>query len=144
MTDLHAQVTAEISDLHQFFQEWFNGVLPPTAEAFARFRQVMADHFHIIWPDGRALDLPPLSEALFQRHHSHAADQPIRIWIQNTAVRHTTPQTVLATYEEWQQIGNQPSYGRLSTVLFQRQAKAPHGLIWQHVHETWLTPPQTS
>lgn len=143
-TSLLTTTTAEIADLHQFFQDWFNGTLPHTEQAFARFTNVMAADFHIVWPDGRLLNLPPLTTALYDRHQSHPADTPIRIWIENVTLRHTTAETVLATYEEWQQIHPDPAYVRLSTVLFQRQShnnRLPHGLLWQHVHETWLTPP---
>lgn len=42
------------------------------------------------------------------------------------------------TYEEWQDTG-QGERGRISSVLFRRRERAPNGVEWLHVHETWIS-----
>ena len=42
----------EIVELHQFFQDWYNNVLPDTDQNFARFSDVMDNDFTRIDPDG--------------------------------------------------------------------------------------------
>ena len=42
----------EVIELHQFFQDWFNGKLESSDESFKRFSGVMEKSFEIISPDG--------------------------------------------------------------------------------------------
>ncbi len=51
------------------------------------------------------------------------------------------PQIVLATYEEWQKgalNSKPPNNGRVSSAVFLKDRSRPNGLMWLHVHETWL------
>ena len=57
----------EVVQLHQFFQDWFNAVLPPTDEAFDRFSSVMAQGFVIISPNGELTEREELSGATASR-----------------------------------------------------------------------------
>ena len=127
----------EIVELHQFFQDWFTGVLLADDAAFARFSQVLGDTFIIISPDGRALSRNPLLESLRGMHGAHKGQ---RIWIENVQLRHQADNLALVTYEEWQEVAENKT-GRLSTVLFQVKPDTPNGLEWLHVHETWLPAP---
>ncbi len=130
------KITQEIEELHQFFQDWFNGQLANAPTNFARFEQVLTADFTIITPGGQMIARPQLVAGL---HAAHGRDRenPIRIWIEDVQLHHHGPDHILATYQEWQGY-TPPGRGRLSTVVIHPQADAPNGLLWQHVHETWL------
>jgi hypothetical protein len=53
-------------------------------------------------------------------------------------LRYTQGGLTVATYEAWQRHADGTVTGRLSTVVFRDQAGTPNGLVWAHVHETWL------
>lgn len=126
----------EVVDLHQFFQDWFNGTIPNTDEQFARFADVMAESFGMVPPNGRFVTCAPLLEGL-RGSYGRSQQAPGRIWIENFVTRQTGPDWLFATYEEWQTF-NGKTTSRLSSVLFEENEAAPNGLIWLHVHETWL------
>jgi len=128
----------EVVELHQFFQDWFNGTLPNADEQFARFADVMAESFGMVPPNGRFISRAPLLDGL-RCSYGRSRQSPGRIWIENFVTRQTGSDWLLATYEEWQSFDDQTS-SRLSTVLFQENDTVPNGLIWLHVHETWLAP----
>jgi hypothetical protein len=128
----------EVVQLHQFFQDWFNGVLPPTDEAFDRFSSVMGERFIIISPSGELTEREELLERLRAAHGIwREMSRPGRIWIENLQVRHQVGDQVLVLYEEWQEIEGE-SRGRLSTALFRRREGTPNAVEWIHVHEVWL------
>jgi hypothetical protein len=124
----------EIEELHQFFQDWFNGALPESEAAFARFADVMDPAFEMVAPDGRVTTLPLLLPALRQRYN---AWENGRIHIKNVRLHWQKGAVLLATYEEWQAVDGVEN-GRFSSVLFQLQPDLANGLLWLHVHETWL------
>jgi RimJ/RimL family protein N-acetyltransferase len=126
----------EVVELHQFFQDWFNGSISNTDEQFARFADVMADSFGMVPPNGRFVTRTPLLAGL-RGSYGRSQQSPGRIWIENFVTRQTGPDWLLATYEEWQTFDNNTT-SRLSTVLLQEHETAPNGFIWLHVHETWL------
>jgi hypothetical protein len=130
----------EIVELHQFFEDWFNGVLPLTAEAFERMSVVMEPEFSIVMPQGRRMEREPLLNGLFGLH----GRRPIRIWIENTRVLSERETMAVVEYEEWQEEGGKIT-SRYSTVVFRKKTGTPHGLSWIRVHETWFertpTPP---
>lgn len=132
---MNTRAEKEITELHQFFQDWFNGALNNTAEAFARFTEVMSEGFGIISPAGRLTELDELTANLKQMYSAHSN---IRIWIENVQLRRQDGRIIIATYEEWQQINNDTPHGRLSTVIFRENINMPNGLEWSHVHETWI------
>lgn len=124
----------EIEELHQFFQDWFNGDLPQTDASFARFADVMAPDFEMVVPNGRSVPIISLQPALRQRYNSW---QNGRIWIKNVRVHWQKRDLLLVVYEEWQAVDGEEN-GRLSSVLLQQQPNLPNGLLWLYVHETWL------
>lgn len=136
LSNLLQDGTREITEVHQFFQEWFRG--ETTEEAFPRFDQALDSGFVIIGPGGRALDRGTIIEAV---HRQHGADPEAVIEVRNVVLRMETETTAVFTYEEWQRQPDGTMRGRLSTVVFAREARAPNGLRWRHVHETWLPTP---
>ena len=129
-----AQCAAEICRLHDFFQAWFRGDMAEHEENFQQFAAVMSPDFFIIAPDGGLMTLLPLTERLRQAY----GKQPgVRIWTQQHRLHYQRADVALCTYEEWQERNGETTV-RLSSVLFQQATLAPHGLVWLHVHETWL------
>ena len=127
-------IEREIVELHQFFQDWFNAVLPNTDAAYARFEDVMALGFHIIAPNGT---LSTRDSILRSLRGIHGARPDVSIWIEAVQLQHSGDDWHLATYQEWQHEGDKTTV-RLSTVLLQHKANLPNNLQWLHVHETWL------
>lgn len=127
-------VEKEVGELHRFFQDWYRGELED--EAFRRFSGVMGEGFTIILPDARVL---PRQEIIDAVRSQKGSDAQAELWIENVRLVHSEAEFLVATYEEWQGRAGHQARGRLSTVVFTRDEDAPNGLIWRHVHETWLS-----
>ncbi len=138
MSDVLAEVRAEIEALHDFFTGWFNGTLPATGDAFARG---LADHFHpafeIVLPSGTVCDrdgiLTPVREAWGTNPGFSAVVRDVRVLGEWAGL-------VLAAYVEVQTGARNTTPAdnlRHSTVLFERSGGH---LLWRHLHETTFDP----
>jgi hypothetical protein len=148
MSDLYEAVEREVVELHTFFEDWFTGRLPDRDDAFERVEQVLSPRFVLVIPEGRIIRRAELISSLRNRHgaRSEALDESTSddfdIWIDSIEIQIEDGDLVVATYEEWQRIepedGETEEKGRISSVVFTRNDDMPHGLGWQHLHETWL------
>jgi len=136
---IESRCRAEITELHRFFQDWFNGAIPDDDETFDRFAGVMGKGFVIVTPEGRTVERAALVEGLRASHGRWRQSETGggRIWIENVDVRHEGDGLTAVTYEEWQEVDGRVR-GRLSTALFRPKTDAPNGIEWLHAHETWL------
>lgn len=125
---------AEIVELHEFFQGWLGGTLPDNDATFARMVDTMTASFILITPAGVIITGAALSADLRGAHGSRPG---WRMWIENAQLRYQEGPLTIATYEEWQQTGTTTT-ARISTAIFRAQAGTPNGLVWMHVHETWV------
>ncbi len=126
----------EIVQLHQFFEDWYHGRVENSVVAFSRMAEVMAEPFTIIFPSGsqhRREDTLRMVREGYGRWRGSGN----RIWIENVALCWQEGSVCLLTYEEWQETDGEMT-ARFSSVLFRAQSGTPNGLIWLHVHETWL------
>lgn len=130
----HLHVEAEIVQLHQFFQEWYNGAIPETEETFARLKNALADGFRIITPDAKILERHTIIKAIERNYNSQKG---MRIWIEDVHIQGWFEDHILASYQEWQET-DETITCRLSSVIFQSNQDNPNGLEWLYVHETWL------
>lgn len=141
-TSLEDRARREIEELHHFFQQWFNGTVENTDEVYARFTGVLAEGFVIVSPDGQLRERTAVIDGL-RGSYAPADSEPVRVWVENVELRRQLPsqdgELVVVTYQEWLQRG-EARRGRLSTALLRESAEAPNGLMWLHVHETWLPP----
>ena len=139
-----AQAREEIEALHQFFVDWFGGLVAAQESAFdERFARRFHDSCELIQPSGNTLSREVFFRAVFDSYHS---SPDFRIAIRNVRVRFTLPGGyTLVTYEEWQRnaVNSRPAdNARAASVLFHRPGDdaAP---LWLHIHETWLPPADT-
>jgi hypothetical protein len=121
--------------LHEFFAGWFNGDLPDTDAEFARVAEVLHPSFAMIVPSGQVLDRTTVLVQLRAAHGTADASAPVRIEIRDLVVRVADDDTALVTYEEWQFAGDRMQGGRVSSAYFVRDAAAPKGVVWRHLHE---------
>lgn len=123
----------EIEELHAFFQAWFAGELPKDEANFGRFSQTISPNFTIIGPNGSITDHDGITAVLRSAHGAG----PFEIWIENASAKPLGSGLWLALYEEWQiRLGVKSV--RQSSAIFEERADAPNGLVWRHVHETWI------
>jgi len=128
-----ARAETEIRELHEFFQQWYRGALG--AEAFRRFEDVVGPAFEIVLPDAEVLDREEILDAVRSRR---GQEPDASLWIREVHVVEANDQFIIARYQEWQRRDDADPQGRLSTAVFSIDETAPNGLIWRHVHETWL------
>lgn len=124
-------ITKEISELHEFFQNWFNGIIPQ--DEFKRFTAVMDESFQMISPQGELIERSVLVSSL---EKSYGKNSNIRISVTNTVIHEISPDNYLATYHEIQHHSDETTT-RISSALFQRNEKLINNYTWLHVHETW-------
>ncbi len=130
----HLHVEAEIVQLHQFFQDWYNGALPESKETFQRLKNALADGFRIITPDAKIIERETILNAIESAHNTRS---DMRIWIEDVRIQRWFEDQILASYQEWQKI-NEKTTCRLSSVIFGSNPENPNGLEWLYVHETWM------
>lgn len=123
----------EIIELHAFFEDWFNGTLPKTESAFARFAKAMDKDFTIVDPGGTEATCTPLLAGLWA---AHGMNPGVKIWIERAQMLHSQEGLTLARYDECQ-TDARGSTRRISSVWLQQDVAAPAGLRWLRVHETW-------
>jgi hypothetical protein len=128
----------EVEELHRFFLEWFTAAVPEDRQVFRRVAEALAVHFHIVSPAGKETDRPTLLEGLYTAHGRHAGSEPaFRLWVEEIVVRPLAGDCYLVRYLEWQRNAGE-TRGRRSSAILRRDGSAPGGLLWDHVHETWL------
>lgn len=130
------QISTEIERLHQFFIDWFNGVIPETHDCFKQFSTATSTDFSIIHPSGVLEPIKNLAEGLYNAYNKRPG---LNIKVKNMRIQHKMGNYYVATYEEWQlEKGDAAWRGRISTALLSNTEGTPAGLMWHHVHETWL------
>lgn len=129
----------EVIETEAFFADWIAGRLPKTEAAFARFKDVLAEAFVLIGPDGSEISRAALLDYFFT---SHGADPTITRWVDDARVRHETDTFCVVTFVEGQTGARRTATSNIS-VLFTPDADAPNGVRWLHIHETPMLAAQT-
>lgn len=122
----------EITELHQFFQDYFSGKIP--VEAIARFEQTLAAGFTLIDSSMTIIGYDAIKQ-IIQGLHAQRIGR--LIWVENIVLRHDLADIVIVSYEEWQATEEKTTQ-RACSVVFKKDAAAPNGLLWLHVHESGL------
>ena len=129
---MRTKIVTEIISLHEFFSAWFRGDSDAT---IGRLETALDQRFVMISPNGARIDRADVISAVEAGHGS----RPITIRIKQPDVSWVHDDFGLATYEEWQE-SDSDTTGRVSTALFRADPAAPNGVVWMHLHETWITP----
>jgi hypothetical protein len=131
---LTARAEREVGVRHDFFVAWFAG---EGAEAdFAATERAFAADLVRIGPDGARQDRDAVLAMLRAARGVHSAGFAIEIAVGEA--RAIAPDLVLVVYDERQRIGAERT-ARRTTALFGRDDAAPEGVVWRHLHETWIT-----
>ncbi len=123
----------EVIDLHQYFEQWFRGEVEKNDENTALLTQRFSDHCELITPDGVLNSKFALMNRLQQAYGQFPT---IRIWIDDFMPLQLGDNGVLVRYREWRDIDGDVNC-RYSTCLFKPSKRAPFGLSWFSIHETW-------
>lgn len=119
----------EVARLHDFFQEWHRGNLPPSE--FAICEHALAPGFTIITPVGQLLERNLILDAVRAHHGGESPD--FRISTVGRSCQRVRGLHI-STYEEHQEGAR--STIRLSTAVL---SEVENRLVWHAVHETWIT-----
>lgn len=131
----------EVHELHRFFQEWFRGELEDGDSALGRLDAALAQGFTMVTPGGVRRPRAELLTGLRAARGSRSDERPpFRIWIEALEARPLGRDLLLCTYEEWQTVPG-GRRGRLSSAVLAPDPGAPRGVLWLHLHETWLPGP---
>jgi hypothetical protein len=137
--DLQTRAWDEVVARHAFFVDWFTGKAPDAA--MHETARCFASDFHMIAPDGHMLERDAVLSML-QGARGSRTDGRFAIEV---ALRQTSrPATDLAliVYDEMQSTEDGFTKRR-STAVFASDRQAPSGVVWRHLHETWITTDQS-
>lgn len=138
MDDFAKRCLEEAHRLHVFLQDWLRGTLQRSPEGFAPFADALANPCRVVSPLGTVTERAELLTEFEAAHGALAAHgQAFKIRVENAKILQAWDDHALVSYEEWHDLEGSRS-ARLSTVLYIADHKAPLGVSWSHVHETWL------
>lgn len=92
----HLHIDAEIVQLHQFFQDWYNGAIPETKAGFTRLENALAEGFRIITPDAQIIEREAILQSIESAHNTRLA---MRIWIEDVRIQRWFENHILASYQ---------------------------------------------
>jgi hypothetical protein len=127
----------EVIALHAAFEAWLGGSGPATDAAFARIEAALAPSFSMVGPDGAAHARGAVIAALRAAHGAKGRRGPFRIGIAEVELLHLEPPLAVLRYVEDQRQGDART-SRRSMALFRASGRAPAGVEWLTVHETWV------
>jgi len=129
MTPLLASAMTEVRSLHEAFEELFTG----RSRDLGRCASALAMDFSMVAPDGSKLD----REAVLGALSAAAASPDFRIRVKDLSPIWEAQDSVLLQYVE-EQYRDGRTTRRLSTALFTAEARAPCGVVWRYLQETWM------
>ncbi len=136
MSVTNAQITNEITRLHDYFTNWFAGKTDGDSRSFDKYvRNHLAPEFVNIQPSGK---MSNRDELLQQIQAGYGRNRAFCIRVGKVQIHQKLPGDIyLVTYEEYQRgaQNSRPENARLSTALLRLVGD---GFEWLWVHETWL------
>ncbi len=125
----------EVVTRHAFFVDWFTGTGPETA--MEKTALCFSADFQMISPEGAQIGcdavLSMLQNARASRVSGHFA-----IDVERRSTVALGHDLALVVYDELQRT-DEGQTKRRSTALFTPDPHAPSGVVWRHLHETWIT-----
>ena len=139
MSDLQHRAEAEIVARHAFFVDWYTGKAGD--RAMADCARSFAPDFRMIWPDGTEHARDAVVDMLRGMGDTKGDEYAIEVAMRNAAM--LAPDLVLITFDEHQWTAEGKNLRRAS-ALFSPDAGAPEGVVWRHLHQTWITADDTT
>lgn len=134
MTGLAALAEAEVRARHRFFEAWFTGTA--SVAAMRETERVFAPDMRMITPDGQQHDAAGIVAYLRTCRGTRAQGFAIRIVL--TGTLDLGPDAALLLYDEDQTDAQGVSTRRRSSAIFSPDASLPGGVVWRHLHESWI------
>ncbi len=137
MSDLQKLAEAEIFARHAFFVDWYTGKavdqdMKDCADSFA-------PDFRMIWPNGAEHERDPVLELLRGMRGTKGDAYKIEVKMRHAA--QYSPDLVLVTFDEYQWTPEGKNQRR-ATALFSPDPSVPGGVVWRHLHQTWISSDQ--
>jgi hypothetical protein len=129
----------EIGRLIYHIEAWVTASIPETEENIALVLDVLGEVFKIIRPNAYIITGEAMAKWFPQARDS---EPDVKVTIKNIQLQHRLGDILLATYEEWKQIGDEAPSGVLSSVLLREKIGTPNNLEWLHIHEAQLPAPE--
>jgi hypothetical protein len=129
MRSLADRAAEEVRALHENFVGLFTG----RSKDHARCAAALAADFWMISPEGLCLDRDRVLKGIA----AATAPPDFRISIEGIRIIGEFRDSVLLHYIE-EQYRDLQTTRRLSTALFTAEARAPLGVVWRYLHETWM------
>lgn len=132
-------ILKEVTELHKFFEDWYNAILPKSQEAYSRFSSVMNPTARYISPTGSISIGSELISGIWQDYGKYENDTfAITIDDYKHLFLATTNQDIsLVNYVEIQKIGGKVDNSRIHTSAFRYKQSTPNGVWWEHIHQTY-------
>lgn len=126
----------EVAARHGFFVRWFTGRAEEAAmEEAAR---AFAPDFRRLAPDGRVQDRGAVIAMLREARGTRERGFAIRVEVHDA--RALGADLALVLYDEHQAEGGAARPARRASALLGLDARAPGGVAWRHLQETWIDP----
>ncbi|MGD9427150.1 DUF4440 domain-containing protein [Pantoea sp. NSTU24] len=125
----------EILDAHDLIRAWLGNTAAKDEicdQLLARFSPA----FSMVTPGGGLLDITTLTSFFLTQRGVRAG---LEIEISDMRIIAEGENGATVVYKELQQLPGQPPTLRFSTVVF--EVKKEGGLLWRHLHETFLPHP---
>lgn len=132
--DLVSRAKAEVINRHQFFVEWFTG--RATEAELETSLRAFAPDMMMIEPDATTIAQADIVAMIRSARGKRPADFEIRVEL--VAARLIGDDVALVIYDEHQVIDGERT-ARRSSAVFTVDARAPEGVVWRQLQETWMT-----
>lgn len=128
-----ALVATEVIEAHDFFSRWFRG--EAESEDLERMRRSLALEFRMVAPSGQILSRAEIVDRVARAY----GQRDLEVSVEDIQVEHLG-EAYLATYVERQR-GADGATTRWSSAIFRVDETGPNGVVWTHLHETWIDGP---
>lgn len=134
MKNINSQIQKEIVQIHQYFEDWYNG---SSAEDYIEFdlnvSNRFCDNFKIVMPDGT---LYQRNEILKVIKDGYGTGDNFQIEIKMISTEAIKEDLFLVLYEEWHSESGKDRAGRIAAVILKKNDECVLGYEWIHCHES--------
>jgi len=129
MSRLFAAAACEIVEFHTYLEELFT----LRTRDLQRCESAFSPNMTMVAPDGNRRNRADILKGLEKAR----ADAGFKITISDMELLREDEKSALIHYVE-QQYRDGETSRRRSTAFFEAEVSAPCGVVWRHLHETWM------